>query len=249
MNGQGAGRNEQGARGKKGRIDFVLLVRLPVRGMVKRRLAAGIGNAPANELYRRFVGDMLSTFEKASIRPVICHHPPGAAGAVRRWLGPRYRLLAQRGRDHPGRLRRAFEDLFANGADNVLIFASDVPDLPARTIRAAARALDRCEAVLGQSGDGGYYAIGFRRASFVPGAFTGIAWSTERAFVQTAEKIRMAGRSLHILPRRYDIDTAGDLGAFVRRNRKTGSSRSHTMAYLRRHPGLVRLRPGAVDGA
>ena len=231
------------------RTEYVLLVRLPVRGMVKRRLAADTGSAQATELYRRFVGDMLSTFEKASIQPVICHHPKGAAGAVRRWLGPRYRLLAQRGRDHPGRLRRAFEDLFADGADNVLIFASDVPDLSTRTIREAGHALERCEAVLGQSGDGGYYAIGFRRASFVPGAFTGIAWSTDRAFAQTAEKIRMAGRSLHILPRRHDIDTAGDLGAFVRRNRKTGSSRSHTMAYLRRHPGLVRIRPGAVDGA
>jgi rSAM/selenodomain-associated transferase 1 len=231
------------------RTECVLLVRLPVSGRVKRRLAADIGSAPANELYRRFVADMLETFEKASVRPVICHHPPGAAGDVRRWLGPRYRLLGQRGRDHPERLRRAFEDLFAAGADRVLIFASDLPDLPAKTIRQAARALDRSEAVLGPGADGGYYVIGFRRESFVPGAFRGIAWSTERAFGQTAEKIRRAGRSLRTLPRRHDIDNAGDLDAFIRRNRGTGFSRSFTMEYLRRHPGLARIRPGAVDGA
>ena len=249
MNGQGAGRNEQGARGKKGRTDFVLLVRLPVRGMVKRRLAAGIGNGPANELYRRFVSDMLDTFGKAAVRPVICHHPPGDAGAVRRWLGPGYRRLAQRGRDHPARLRHAFEDLFADGAERALIFASDLPDLPARIVRQAARALDRSEAVLGPGADGGYYVVGFRRESFVPGAFRGIAWSTDRAFAQTAERIRKAGRSLHVLPPGNDIDTMRDLAAFMGRNRRTAFRHASTMKYLRRHPALARLRPEAADGA
>ena len=225
-------------------IEAALLVRSPAKGRVKRRLAAEIGTTHAAALYRRFVPDMLAAFEEASVEPVICHHPPGDGDAVRRWLGPGRRLLGQRGRDHPMRLRHAFEDLFADGAERVVAFASDVPDLPARLISRAGRALERTDAVLGPSADGGYYVIGFRRERFVPGAFRGIDWSGERTFDQTVEIVRGAGRRLGILPRWHDVDTADDLVALVRRNRATAFRGSLTMGYLRHHPEVLGSRTG-----
>ncbi len=227
--------------------EHVLLVKSPARGAVKRRLAAGTGPVHATALYRAFVLDMLSAFEDASVTPVICHHPPGAAGAIRRWLGPRYRLRAQRGRDHPGRLMHAFEDLFRSGADRVLVFASDLPDLPARIIKQAARALDKSEAVLGPGADGGYYVIGFQRESFLPEAFVGLAWSTGRTFRQTVGKLRLAGRSLAFLPRWQDIDTPEDLAGLFRRNRRTAFRHSRTMEYCRARLGSARRRFDSTD--
>ena len=229
--------------------EILLLVRSPVEGKVKRRLATGMGEFHAAALYRRFVLDILSTFESARIVPVICYHPPGSVRTIRRWLGPGFELLAQRGRDHPDRLRCAFEDMFARGADRAIIVASDNPDLPARLITRAIGSFDKCDSVLGPAGDGGYYLVGFRADTFVPEAFRDIDWSTERVFMQTAGKIKKAGRSIHVLPVWYDIDTAGDLSALVRRNRSTPFHRSLTMEYLRKHPGLTRGWPGAAKDA
>jgi rSAM/selenodomain-associated transferase 1 len=229
--------------------EILLLVRSPVEGKVKRRLAAGIGRSHAAALYRRFVLDMLSTIESVRIAPAICYHPPDSIRTIRRLVGPGFDLLAQRGRDHPERLRCAFEDTFARGADRAIIVASDSPDLPARFITKAVGALDRSDSVLGPAADGGYYLIGFRTDKFVPDAFKDIDWSTERTFGQTAGKIKNAGRSLHVLSIWYDIDTAGDLGALVRRNRSTAFRRSLTMEYLRKHPGLMQIPPGAAKDA
>lgn len=225
-------------------VEAALLVRSPAKGRAKRRLAADIGTTHAAALYRRFVPDMLASFEEASVEPVLCHHPPGDRGAIRRWLGPGHRLQGQRGRGHPMRLRHAFEDLFADGAGRVVVFASDVPDLPARLISRAVRALERTDAVLGPSADGGYYVIGFRRDRFVPGAFSGIDWSGERTFDQTAGIVRGAGRRLGILPGWRDVDTADDLVALVRRNRATAFRGSLTMRYLLQHPEVLASRTG-----
>jgi uncharacterized protein len=228
------------------RSDFVLLVKYPEPGAVKRRLASGTGPLHAAALYRAFVLDMLSAFDKASVTPVICHHPAGAANAVREWLGPRYRLLAQRGEDHPSRLRNAFEDMFAEGSDRVVIFASDLPDLPARILRQAGRALKKSGAVIGPCPDGGYYAIGFRRESFLPEAFRDIAWSTSETFHQTVGAMVLAGTGHAILPQWGDIDTPEDLVALHERNRRTSFRHSRTMESLRAIYGPKKRAQGAA---
>jgi rSAM/selenodomain-associated transferase 1 len=229
--------------------EILLLVRSPVEGRVKRRLAAGIGKSHAGALYLRFVLDMLSTFKSVGIVPVICHHPPGSIRTVRRLVGPGFDLLAQRGSDHPGRLRFAFEDIFARGADRAIIVASDSPDIPVKYMAEAMAALDRSDSVIGPAKDGGYYLVGFRADTFVPEAFRDIDWSTDRVFSQTAGKIRNAGRSIQVLPVWYDIDNAGDLASLFRRNRSTAFKSSLTMEYLRKHPGLTQGPPGAARDA
>jgi len=250
----GSSRKAQGARrtahgDAPGRTDFVLLVKNPAPGAVKSRLAAVTGDARAAGLYRLFVLDMLASFEKASVSPVICFHPPKAAAAIREWLGPRYHFLAQRGDDHPARLRHAFEDLFAEGAGKVIVFASDLPDLPAKIIKQAGRELKKAGTVIGPCADGGYYAIGFRRESFVPEAFEGIAWSTVETLYQTVGTLVLAGHRPALLPEWPDIDTPEDLVGLYERNRRTAFRSSRTMEHLRGIYGRKRRKGGdAADG-
>jgi rSAM/selenodomain-associated transferase 1 len=225
--------------------DFLLLVKDPSEGRVKRRLAEGIGGTHSAGLYRAFVLDLLSTFFSASIRPTICYHPASARQAIMAWLGPRYTYLAQRGSDHPDSLRRAFEDMFAAGAEKVVILASDNPDLPAGLLALASEALHCADAVLGPASDGGYYLVGFRRDALVLGAFRQLDWSTDHVFRQTSERIRDAGRSLSVLPVWHDIDNIGDLRELARRGANSDFARSRTMGYLLQNPGI--LHPGRGD--
>ena len=227
--------------------EFVLLVRSPAAGRVKRRLAAGIGDGHAAALYKAFVADILETFFGARVVPTVCYHPPEAGATVRQWLGDRYPYLAQRGRDHPGRLRCAFEDLFARGIGKVVIVASDNPDLPGGILREARDALEKSEAVLGPTLDGGYYLIGFRREAFVPEAFSDIDWSTGRVFGQTMAIIQAAGRSLAVLPQWSDVDTPGDLLALASRGSASLFRGSLTIKYLRQHPEIL-CRNGREKG-
>ena len=219
--------------------DFVLLVKHPAAGRVKRRLAAGTGECHATGLYRAFVADILSTFAGARLVPTICYYPRYAGADIRRWLGDRYLYLGQRGRDHPGRLRSAFEDMFARGSGRVIIVGSDNPDLPGGIFGQASAALGNNEAVLGPTLDGGYYLLGFRREAFVPEAFSGIDWSTGRVFGQTSARIRSAGRSLAVLPCWSDIDTIDDLRALASRGAASAFHGSLTMEYLRRNPEVL----------
>jgi rSAM/selenodomain-associated transferase 1 len=228
--------------------DFVLLVRYPAAGRVKRRLAAGTGDCHAAALYRAFVADILSTFARARIVPTICYHPAEAKTDISRWLGYRYPYLAQRGSDHPGRLRRALEELFARGSSRVVIVASDNPDLPAELLRGAREALEKNEAVLGPTLDGGYYLIGFRKEAFVPEAFSGIDWSTSRVFGQTVAKIQDAGRSVATLPRWSDVDTLEDLQALASRGSASAVRGSRTMEYLRQYPEVLHQDGRATRG-
>jgi hypothetical protein len=227
--------------------DFVLLVKRPAPGRVKRRLAEGIGPGHASALYETFVADILATFARARVVPTICYHPPGAAAFFRRWLGDGHRFLAQKGLDHPGRLSRAFEDLFARGSERVIIVASDNPDLPGGILRKAREALGKNEAVIGPTLDGGYYLIGFRAGSFVPGAFSGIDWSTPRVLGQTVARVRDAGRSVAVLPRWSDVDNLEDLQALASRGGAPAFRRSATMEYLREHPEVLN-RDGREKG-
>jgi len=229
--------------------DFLLLVKDPAKGKVKRRLGDGVGELHAARLYRTFVEDLLGTFGEASVIPTICYYPAEAGDDILGWLGPRYRYLAQRGEDHPNRLRFAFEDMFAQGSDGVVILASDNPDLPAELLSLASEALGHGDAVLGPTQDGGYYLVGFRRDALVPEAFRDIDWSTERVFRQTADRIEKRGKSLKVLPLWYDVDTAADLRAMFRRSRSSGFRRSRTMEYLQRYPELTAPRSGGEEDA
>jgi hypothetical protein len=229
-------------------VEFVLLVKNPAKGQAKRRLASGVGDDHSAALYRAFVLDLLATLGEASILPTISYYPADAAGAVEGWLGPRYRYLAQRGRDHPDSLKCAFEDMFAEGFERVAILASDNPDLPAGYLVQASEALGRGDAVLGPTSDGGYYLIGFRRDALVPEAFHDIEWSTERVFLQTANRIRNAGRSLAVLPAWHDVDTVEDLRALAARARGASFCCSRTMAILQGHPDLLCERDSQQKG-
>ena len=67
-----------------------------------------------------------------------------------------------------------------------VIVGSDVPDLSARHVAAAFRALGRCDAVIGPAADGGYWLIGLKRSPRIPAAlFAGVRWSSRHALADT----------------------------------------------------------------
>ena len=189
----------------------LLFAKYPERGRVKMRLAKHLPEDFVVELYRDFVLDSITCVRLAGLPLVICVDPPGAIDSIRDWLGEELLYLPQRGDDLGDRLRNGFVEVFARGLPSAIALGTDSPDLPPTLLRGAEEGLKANDVVIGPAEDGGYYLIGFKRASFVPSVFAGIKWSTDSVMRDTKARLLKAGCSPHILPMWHDVDVPKDL--------------------------------------
>ena len=225
----------------------ILFLKALEKGRVKTRLAKFLGEETALELYRCFVEDTLGMLVQGGYPLLIFHDPPAARRHIGQWLGKRHTLLPQTGEDLGDRMQNAFRTTFARGYRAALIVGSDSPDLPNGLLDEALAALGNQDVVLGPARDGGYYLIGFREETFLPDAFTGIAWSTPEVFARTLAILRNVGLRVHLLPTWRDVDTLEDIRALVLRNGDTAFAGSATMNCIRKAQGMEKFT-GTVHG-
>jgi rSAM/selenodomain-associated transferase 1 len=210
----------------------LLFIKAPVRGQVKSRLAAAIGEEMALELYKRFILDIVDTVNASNHPLRICYTPSDAGDMILPWPGQEYTAMAQKGDDLGARMENAFREIFSEGAAGAVLIGSDIPDLPASIIRDAFDALTRNDAVIGPASDGGYYLIGFNRAVFPPRIFHGIPWSTGRVFEETMKRFKESPLRVCVLQEWSDVDTIEDLRTLLLRNKDLGLERSRTLSFL-----------------
>jgi len=210
---------------------LLFFVRNPERGAVKTRLAGALGEQGTRDLYRNFVLDMLSQLQGGIYRLIICYHPEDALEDVKRIVGEGYHFQPQRGDDLGMKMEQCLANAFSSGFKRAIVIGSDVPDLPAEITEESFAALEVYDSVIGPALDGGYYLVGFQRASFLPEAFRGIEWGTDIVLRQTLDIFRDNKRTVHLLPPLRDIDTPEDLKAFFQKNRGTPNC-PHTMTFL-----------------
>ena len=214
---------------------ILFFVKYPALGRVKTRLAEQLGQNAAVDLYKDFVIDILTTLHKLKVNFKIVFAPTHTEDQFQQWLGQEYSYAPQIGQDLGQRMKNAFLQAFSECFNKVVIIGSDSPDLPAEYLDLAFKALDTNDTVIGPSGDGGYYLIGFARNSFLPEAFDQISWSSSRVFEQTTNILKLHRRNLYLLPQWNDVDTIVDLKSLLQRNENTAFSKSATMCYLKQH--------------
>ena len=212
---------------------LIMFVRFPGRGQVKSRLAKDLGEEAATNLYRCFVEDLLERFSKEAYRLRIAFYPAEKEREMREMLGHEFSYIPQIGEDLGERMKLSFLRCFSEGARSVVLIGSDIPDLPTRIVAEAFLALDRNEAVIGPSVDGGYYLIGFKQDTFDGDVFTGLSWGAETVFQETMKILRRAGAPVHVLPLWCDIDKHEDIAALIKNSEDTGFADSKTMLYLK----------------
>jgi rSAM/selenodomain-associated transferase 1 len=218
---------------------ILFFVKAPVRGQVKTRLAAALGEDAALELHRSFALDLLTTIDATGIPSQVFYTPADARDAVADWLGQNRTYTPQAGIDLGSRMENAFRAAFAAGASSAVLIGSDLPDLPGEVFAEAFQALDGQDAVIGPARDGGYYLIGFRKDTFLPGVFPAMPWGTDRVFQETLARFKAAGSRVHLLREWRDVDTAEDLSGLRERARGTSFEQSRTVACIDRLCGRM----------
>jgi len=190
---------------------LLFFIKSPEKGKVKSRLAAVIGDEPAQKLYKEFATQMLSTLQKGDFPFHVCFYPKDALKALKDWLGDQHHYIPQKGKDLGERMRNGFIEAFELGFKRVVLIGSDIPDLPLELIEEAFTSLREKDAVIGPAYDGGYYLIGFKGKSFSPKAFEEMAWGTKTVFEETITVLRKLNLRVHTLSEWRDIDTIEDL--------------------------------------
>jgi hypothetical protein len=182
------------------------MVKAPVAGAVKTRLAGGIGIARATAFYRHSLSAVLARVGRGTAWRTVLAVAPDSAVADRFWPAHLARV-GQGGGDLGQRMQRLIDSL---PRGPVVIVGSDVPAISLGDIAAAFRALGRHDAVVGPSPDGGYWLVGLKRFPRVPRAFSGVHWSSPSALEDTIRNLRPL--SIGRVATLDDVDTPDDLG-------------------------------------
>jgi hypothetical protein len=202
---------------------LIVFAKVPLPGLCKSRLAAGIGAGPAARVAEACLRETFRVAEAACGPATLeWHYDPAGESACASGMAPvRWRTVPQGAGDLGARLAAAFDGAFTRGFRRVAILGADSPLLPAEWLSNAFKALDQASVVFGPAEDGGYYLIGMTRPA--PRLFEAIAWSTASVMQDTLERCTALGLGVHLLPRTYDVDTVEDLRRLAEELEAAGS--------------------------
>jgi rSAM/selenodomain-associated transferase 1 len=195
---------------------LLIMIRNPVLGKVKTRLAAGVGEEEALRIYHILLARTRVAALGVSAQKFLFYSDYVENNDL--WFNRLFDKHLQQGEDLGARMENAFATAFAQRVSKALIIGSDCPDLNSDLLHRAYRALDRHPFVVGPVEDGGYYLLGMKRPELA--LFRDIAWSTDTVLNTTLEKIKSLGKSYVMLPTLLDIDTAADWEKWQLQNRK-----------------------------
>lgn len=189
-----------------------LAAKAPIAGQVKTRLGASIGMYEAATLYEGFVRDLVARFAGVSYE-IAWYVTPGSWSHLRPLAARADAVRVQRGHGWAARQANLFRDCDASREGQVILMATDSPQLQPARVDAAFAALESHDVVFGPTLDGGYYLVGMRRFHDI---FAGAAMSKASTLV---EMIRRAGShrlTVHQLDPEFDVDTEQDLDLLAR---------------------------------
>ena len=179
---------------------LVVIAKAPVAGASKTRLTPPCTPAQAARLAEAALADTLAAVAAtpAQRHVVVLEGEPGA------WLPPGLQVIAQRGAGLGERLAAAFGDVGCAA----LVVGMDTPQLTPALLGAALAQLDAADAVIGAAPDGGYWAIGLRRAD--DAVFAGVPMSAPTTCAVQRERLRALGLRTRELPPLRDVDEIAD---------------------------------------
>ena len=188
---------------------LLIFTRNPELGKVKSRLAKGVGEENALEIYKT-----LLSHTKSVVATLNCTKRVGYSEQVRpddMWDNAIFEKFQQEGENLGVRMHNAFKQAFSDGYEHVLIVGSDLFDLRDSHINEAFDALHSHEAVIGPAKDGGYYLLGMSK--LIKEVFYNKEWGGDTVFKRTMSNLAMT--KTHQLETLNDIDFAEDLKPYA----------------------------------
>jgi uncharacterized protein len=184
---------------------LVVMVKVPVMGRVKTRLARQVGYGAATAFYRHTAAAVLARLARDPRWQTSLAVAPDAGVRCSAWPC-QIRRQPQGTGDLGARMQRIMESC---PPGPVIIIGTDIPAIRPAHIARAFRALGRADAVIGPAPDGGYWLVGLKRCPRVLSAFRNVRWSSAETRADTAANLIASRVALTDVLR--DVDNAEDL--------------------------------------
>lgn len=189
---------------------LIIMIKNPVKGKVKTRLAATIGDDAALAVYQkllehtRTITDGVQADVFVFYSDVIDRNDLFTAG--------KYKKYTQCSGNLGVRMDYAFSIPFKNEYKRVVMIGADCYALTNEHINRAFTALDNNDFVIGPADDGGYYLIGMKKWN--RWILENKNWSTHTLLEETKSDILNRNGTVQLLDTLSDIDTIEDAAKF-----------------------------------
>ncbi|MEL7147984.1 MAG: TIGR04282 family arsenosugar biosynthesis glycosyltransferase [Bacteroidota bacterium] len=187
---------------------LIIFIKNEVKGKVKTRLAATLGDDHALEVYKALLdktceisNDLKAVTKRVYYSNIIEKND--------RWDLPDYEKAVQHKGSLGDRMIDAFDKGFADGYDQICIIGSDCWDLTTTHLDSAFKALDHYDFVAGPANDGGYYLLGMNY--LLESLFKNKTFSTDSVYAEALTEIKAVHQTVMELPMLTDIDNEQDL--------------------------------------
>jgi rSAM/selenodomain-associated transferase 1 len=184
---------------------IIVFVRKPELGKVKTRLAKGVGEQRAFDIYVELLKYTAKQVEATVHTVYVYYHHEVVPDDM--WDSSRCHKVLQVDGDLGDKLRAAFTEVLSQH-DKAIVVGSDCPRLTTAIIDTAVDSLDHQDVVIGPTLDGGYYLLGMK--AYTPTLLTGVPWSSGDEYDYTVHASIAAGQSVHVLAPLPDVDYAED---------------------------------------
>jgi rSAM/selenodomain-associated transferase 1 len=210
-------------------VEWIVLTKAPIPGLVKTRLIPALGERGACDLYEQLLARLQKTLQKV----VIDHLSKTPASQVALWvagdieheaftgwqtLGDRVAYYQQPSGTDEGatdlgtRMALAVQSALSRNCIPVLI-GVDVPDLDEAYLVHCLQQIHQHDLVISPAEDGGYGLLGMTQ--FYPELFANKRWGTDRVFTATKKDIETLGIDAAYLPGVWDVDEAVDVARWI----------------------------------
>ena len=195
---------------------LLIFTRYPAAGKTKTRLIPALGADGAARLQKRLTEKTIAQarlLEQRLGTSTTVYYLGGSEEEMTGWLG-QVNCVEQAAGDLGIKMRTAFDEAFAAGADRAVLIGTDIPGLDVDILSQAFTSLARQDAVIGPSRDGGYYLIGLTAQAapqLLDPLFQEMVWSTGEVLAVTMRRLAKTGRTISLLPALADIDRPEDL--------------------------------------
>lgn len=184
---------------------LIIFTRNPEIGKVKKRLAAGIGDAAALKIYIHLLKHTVEVTKALPIKKWVFYSEEIPQRDI--WDEAVFSKKLQKGQDLGAKMEQAFYSGFEAGYENIIIIGSDLFDLTEKDLKMAFLELQQHDAVIGPATDGGYYLLGLK--SIPLNIFKNKKWGSNEILSATLKDLKKLNYKL--LEPRNDIDYPEDL--------------------------------------
>jgi rSAM/selenodomain-associated transferase 1 len=191
---------------KNNKNALIVFIKNPIRGKVKTRIAATMGEEAALMIYRKLLRHTQQVALSVSVTRFLYYGDFILLND--KWDNGFQKRLQTQHADLGERMGDAFGQVFAEKYEKVVIIGSDCALLTPNMVQNAFDQLDAYDFVIGPATDGGYYLLGMCAAH--SDIFKNIIYSTDSVLQKTIENIDLLQKTTFLLPTLSDTDDEKD---------------------------------------